>query len=231
MTLAYDTSVGHSVLLSVRLHPEIKARCMARAFSETTDLSAVVKKFLARYAAGFTGEIESKTATSDEKKLSEEVISKKKERNFSSSPSGEAVALARLLVSFILRNNPKHRPITEATVMRWARVADLTHGRDGRSWEEMNEMVAACQNDHFWWRNILSMEKFREKYDQLEVKVPKNGRRTVEAGIQPEPGAKGNPEAAARDWLELHATCPGCQQCTEAKTVLSKRGYLIAEGK
>jgi hypothetical protein len=33
-----------------------------------------------------------------------------------------------------------------------------------------------CQRDSFWQANILSTAKFREKFDQLELKMEKNGR-------------------------------------------------------
>lgn len=115
-----------------------------------------------------------KKVTSDKKKLSEEVGSKtSSERTISlSEPSEEALVLSRSLVVFIMKNNWKHKPIEESTIKRWGRVADLMHHRDNRPWKDMAALLEWCQRDTFWMKNILSMEKFREKYDQLAIKAP-----------------------------------------------------------
>lgn len=226
MTPVYDTSVRHDVILSVRLHPEIKLRAMARAFSEHTDLSAVIKKFLSRYAAGFKGEIKATEPTSDKKKLSEEVGSKvSPERTISSSePSAEAFVLARCLSSLILRNNPKAKVHLEPTIRRWAHVADLIHGRDGRTWEDMGFLLEWSQNDTFWWKNILSMEKFREKFDQLWAKSPFLAAKVFSLPIKENENPKWygqhqmNPKIAGEWAGEKGCVCPECTQLRGGQT-------------
>jgi hypothetical protein len=49
----------------------------------------------------------------------------------------------------------------------WAKDARLMRERDSRSPEDMQRMWQWARSNTFWQANILSISKFREKFDQL----------------------------------------------------------------
>ncbi len=81
-------------------------------------------------------------------------------------PSQEADRLAALLKSEILLNKPDYR-ITQANLRAWARTADLMIRVDKRSESQIAELIYWVQRDEFWMTNVLSMDKLRDKFDQL----------------------------------------------------------------
>jgi hypothetical protein len=83
--------------------------------------------------------------------------------------SNEAVSLAEFLSRRIEENIPNRTKPTKAQLTKWAKEADLMHHRDGHSWEEIRELLEWSQSDPFWKANILSMGKFREKWNQLSA--------------------------------------------------------------
>jgi len=85
-------------------------------------------------------------------------------------PSSKACQLATLLKSEILRNRPAFR-ITSHQEHKWAKTADLMLKVDKRTWDEMAEVIRWVQHDEFWFKNILSMDKLREKFDQLALYI------------------------------------------------------------
>lgn len=152
------------------------------------------------------------------------------------SSSSEAKALTTLLVSLMQENMPDMKPIPDSYIRDWEHEADLMVGRDGRTWREAELVLRWCQADPFWKANIRSIPKFRKKYEQLKMKMEaeatrgKNGHRTVEAGGRPELGQRGNPEAAARDWLIMHmGFCKGCRECKDLRKDISPM-QAIAKG-
>ncbi len=93
----------------------------------------------------------------------------KEKKNGSNPPSREACKLAALLKSEIQRNKSDYR-ITQATERNWEASADKMLRLDGRSAERASELIRWAQRDPFWRTNILSMDKLREKFDQLGLK-------------------------------------------------------------
>ena len=85
------------------------------------------------------------------------------------APSDEANALAAQLKERILQNDPKTR-VTGHQEREWAHDADLLLRLDGRTASEIREVIDWCQQDSFWKANILSMSKFRQKFQQLLLK-------------------------------------------------------------
>jgi hypothetical protein len=84
-------------------------------------------------------------------------------------PSNEAEKLAALLQQEILRNKPDYR-ITPKQLRNWAATADRMMCLDQRSEESVARLIRWVQQDEFWMSNVLSMEKLREKFDQLEMR-------------------------------------------------------------
>ena len=76
-------------------------------------------------------------------------------------------SLCSHLAQSIIRNGNK--PPTVGTA--WKRAARLMLDRDNRDEAEAHRLIDWCQADSFWMSNILSMPKFREKYDQLRLRA------------------------------------------------------------
>lgn len=61
---------------------------------------------------------------------------------------------------------------SKATVTnRWRTEARLLLDRDSRDFDKTIKLIDWCQDSPFWKPNILSMPKFREKYDQLRLQA------------------------------------------------------------
>lgn len=73
-------------------------------------------------------------------------------------------ALCTRLRDLVVANGSR-ATITEA----WRREARLLLDKDGRDLGKALNLIDWCQRDHFWHKNVLSMPKFREKYDQLRL--------------------------------------------------------------
>jgi len=84
--------------------------------------------------------------------------------------------LSHLLADLIAQNGTKRPLVTK----RWADAERLLIERDERDAGEARELLAWSQADEFWRANILSMPKFRDKYDQLRLQAKRNGRGAVE---------------------------------------------------
>ena len=93
----------------------------------------------------------------------------------SAAPSGTADAdprpdiesLCQKLSGHIVANGGKEPRITKA----WRDSARLLLDRDGRDHAEAMRVLDWSQASTFWRANILSMPKFREKYDQLRLQA------------------------------------------------------------
>lgn len=86
-----------------------------------------------------------------------------------SCPSPQACKLAALLKLEIVRNKADHR-ITPAQERKWAVTAQRMLDRDKRSFEQIDRLIRWVQQDEFELRNVLSMDKLRPRFDQLELK-------------------------------------------------------------
>lgn len=77
----------------------------------------------------------------------------------------EARQCAALLRDLILENDEKAR--TPKDLTPWADAIDKLHRIDGRDWDEIEAVIRWCQDDSFWWKNILSGSKLRKQFTQL----------------------------------------------------------------
>ena len=94
----------------------------------------------------------------------------KNEKNKYMSDSNE-YRLADYLYRHMLRNNPKAK---EPNYQTWCKQFHLILKVDDRELEEVKKVIEFCQKDEFWYKNILSPGKLREKYDQLILKMNDN---------------------------------------------------------
>ena len=74
-------------------------------------------------------------------------------------------SLCSLLADLIESNGSKRPTVTTAWMDSARRLLDT----DGRDLDASLRLIQWCQEDSFWRSNILSMPKFREKYDQLRL--------------------------------------------------------------
>lgn len=98
-------------------------------------------------------------------------------------PSHEAEKLAALLKSEILRNKPNFQ-MTAAQLRKWAVTAQRMMDRDGRTYDRIEKLIRWVQHDEFEMANVLSMDKLRTRFDQLELKAGANRvKRTAAASL------------------------------------------------
>ena len=90
----------------------------------------------------------------------------KKQKTF--PEDSQEFRLSKLLFDLIRRNNPKHK---KPNLQEWSRHIDLTIRIDNRTPEEIEAVTRWCQQDSFWYRNILSTAKLRDQFDQLTMKM------------------------------------------------------------
>ena len=83
----------------------------------------------------------------------------------------EYFELVDLLIEKMRENDPRVKvPNTEKRKEDWANDFRLLIEKDGRSVQEVREVLVWSQEDHFWRSNILSPGKLRKKFTQLMLK-------------------------------------------------------------
>jgi hypothetical protein len=81
------------------------------------------------------------------------------------------------LSSFLLQEIRKNKPdFKEPNLQAWAKEIDLMVRKDGRDPGRIQKVIQWAQKDSFWHKNILSTRKLREKFDQLEMAMPKESK-------------------------------------------------------
>jgi hypothetical protein len=129
---------------------------------------------LKRAAAGARGGKQSANAKANAKQVLEQTPSKTQaELEIEITPSKEGVVADRpdvtrictMLADLIESNGSKRPTITKA----WLDSARLMIDVDKRPLAETIAVMQWSQADQFWRSNVLSMGKFREKYDQLRL--------------------------------------------------------------
>ena len=99
----------------------------------------------------------------------------KKEKTY----SVEAAEMATKLVEIVKEHNPNVKVVQSANVnksaQKWAKVFDLMHCRDNRSWEDIREVLDFIAGDirtegRFpgWGKVVQSADSVREKFDTIQ---------------------------------------------------------------
>lgn len=111
-----------------------------------------------------------------ESEIEEDGKSKKEEKTppahvaeFAHQPN--AYLLAQYLDKRICQRCPTVKAADEKTLQRWANAFDRCNRIDGHTWDEIKLVLKFSQDDSFWQANILSGQKFRDKYVQLLAKM------------------------------------------------------------
>lgn len=98
-------------------------------------------------------------------------------------PRPEVVALCDLLADLIEANGSKRPTVTA----KWHDAARLMLDRDGRDHKQAARLIRWTQSSDFWRSNVLSMGKFREKYDTIRLQSERGRTVTpINRGQQPE---------------------------------------------
>lgn len=89
----------------------------------------------------------------------------------------EAAGCACLLREMILENEPKAKVPAPGTKQfeKWVQDIERIHRIDGRSWEEIENIIGWCQEDSFWRSNILCGSTLRKQFTRL-VLASQHGR-------------------------------------------------------
>jgi hypothetical protein len=80
----------------------------------------------------------------------------------------EDVDLANWFWQSILEIQPGRKP---PRLERWAESIRIIRERDGRSHDEIRALITLVQRDPFWRVNVLSPDKLRQKWDDLELRL------------------------------------------------------------
>ena len=100
----------------------------------------------------------------------EKEIGKNKIKNFSSDSN--EYRLASCLWDYIKINNEQAKT---PNLQNWAKQFDLILRIDKRKVDDCKNTIIFCQQDEFWYKNVLSPDKFRKHFDTLtlQMKEPK----------------------------------------------------------
>lgn len=98
--------------------------------------------------------------------------------------------LCTLLADLIEGNGARRPTITKA----WRDAARLLLDKDGIPYREAVAGIRWCQADSFWRANILSMPKYRDKFDQLRLQAQRRTGHRGTAGAMMEQAFKAQGE-------------------------------------
>jgi hypothetical protein len=99
----------------------------------------------------------------------ENPLSDAKKRIGRGEPSPAAKNLAALLESEILHNKADFQTSIRQRD-KWAATADKMLRLDKRTAQDIEDVIRWAQHDEFWAPNVLSMDKLRKQFDQLQLK-------------------------------------------------------------
>jgi uncharacterized protein YdaU (DUF1376 family) len=106
-----------------------------------------------------------KTYIHNQSHISESEEEKNKTKSF--VVTSDEVRLSKLLADRILERKPDFK---SPNLQTWAKSIDLMLRVDGRPPEAIEQVILWCQSDPFWQNNILSTDKLRKQFDQLDLK-------------------------------------------------------------
>lgn len=94
-----------------------------------------------------------------------------KDKSKKSTPSTMSEPSARL-ASFLLEKIKEHSPnFKQPNLESWAQEIDRMIRLDKRSEDEIKKVIAWSTTDTFWYKNILSATKLRQKFDTLYLQM------------------------------------------------------------
>jgi hypothetical protein len=110
-----------------------------------------------------------KRQTNDNKQECKEYKNIKKTTRYTS----HVYRLCDLLFAKILENNPKAK---RPNMQTWCRDMDRLVRIDKRDPDDVEAVIIWCQQDQFWYKNILSPAKLRKQFDRLMLNMRESPR-------------------------------------------------------
>ncbi len=95
----------------------------------------------------------------------------KNQTHISYCPNSEALKLSQLLLDLIFERKPDFR---KPNLQVWSKHIDRMFRLDKRTPEQIEAVIRWCQADGFEQINILSTEKLRLRFDQLQMKMSRS---------------------------------------------------------
>jgi DNA-binding Lrp family transcriptional regulator len=204
----------------VRTKPTLEA---ARLYGERTKYRLTIPDHVAESDKGGRRKQQGHVAQ-DDKTMSQRATrpsrterQKKSDLVRSSDPSSSELRpdverICTHLADWVEKNGSKRPEIGK----RWRTAARLMIDADGRDPEKIMRAIDWCQQDDFWRGNVLSMDKLRQKYDQLRLAAQRSpGRREMPPSNAPQRVTAD--EACPRHEYENAANCRAC--ASESKGV------------
>lgn len=74
---------------------------------------------------------------------------------------------SKFILNLVLDLQPNRK---KPDLTKWADIIRLMRERDGRTDSEIRELFTWCNQDSFWRTNILSPDKLRQKWDDLQLR-------------------------------------------------------------
>jgi predicted phage replisome organizer len=93
---------------------------------------------------------------------------KDKERNKAFLSDSAEYRLSIYLWNYIKKNNGQAK---EPNLQKWSKTFDLMIRIDKRTVEDIKKTIVFCQQNDFWYKNILSPDKLRKHYEILTVQM------------------------------------------------------------
>lgn len=118
------------------------------------------------------GQVRTSTARLDYIRLDKNNTSDKSPEKKSIEPSDNAIEQATLLYDLHLCIDPGYK-VPDSRIRAWATEIDKLNRLDGRTWEQIEDVIRWAKADTFWKSNIISGKKLREKFSILVAKMPK----------------------------------------------------------
>ena len=104
------------------------------------------------------------------------------EDNKSDAERADVTRLCEHLANKVEENGSKRPTISKS----WKEAARLLLDKDCRPEADAHRLIDWCQNSAFWRPNIMTMMKFREKYDTLRLQAAKDQPKTTRNPNVPE---------------------------------------------
>lgn len=155
-----------------------KYEFLAYESAKTGRLITIVNYKVYQSKENNTGKVIGKQVAKHRQTTGKQVATNKNDKNNKNVRSNNYMSdsneyrLATYLFKFIKRNNSNAKA---PNLQKWAKTFDYILRIDKRDLDEVKQVIKFCQDDSFWFKNILSPDKLRKQYERLllEMKKPK----------------------------------------------------------
>jgi hypothetical protein len=146
---------------------------MAMRLDDHTSRNPQIKQIQAKLFGKTSDKLRSDSEQASKALNSREDNNTKQEKTIVNSPAKPDYADDDLLFAEKMFNSIASQQPTfkKPNLKRWAKTIRLMRERDNRNYHDMEKVFVWARRDNFWQSNILSANKFREKYDTLTAQM------------------------------------------------------------